>query len=136
MRDKFIALDQDKCHFMYQMCRAIAAKHVVEVGTSFGVSTMYLALAVGSHASLQAEPGLVIATEKEPTKAPKAREFWHEAGPLVESHIELREGDLRKTLASGLPTIDFLLIDSEFLLAYPLCSTKIGQYGRHWLCRL
>ena len=49
MRDKFIALDQDKCQFVYQLARAIAARNIVEVGTSFGVSTIYLALAVGQN---------------------------------------------------------------------------------------
>lgn len=36
MRDKFIALDQDKCQFLYLITRAIRAQNVVEVGTSFG----------------------------------------------------------------------------------------------------
>src|SRR6202451_2044314 len=72
MRDKFIALDQDKCQFVYQLARAIGARNIVEVGTSFGVSTIYLALAVGQNGG----EGKVIATEKESTKAEKAREHW------------------------------------------------------------
>lgn len=32
MKDKFIALDQDKCWFVYQMMLAIGARNVVEVG--------------------------------------------------------------------------------------------------------
>jgi hypothetical protein len=31
MRDKYIALDQDKCWFVYQTCLAIGARNVVEV---------------------------------------------------------------------------------------------------------
>lgn len=31
MADKYIALDQDKCWFLYQMCLAIGARNVVEV---------------------------------------------------------------------------------------------------------
>lgn len=46
---------------------------MVEAGTSFGVSTIYLALAV----------------------AEKARQHWESAGDDVEKWIELREGDLR-----------------------------------------
>lgn len=45
MLDKFIALDEDKCHFLYQLINAMGATNVVEAGTSFGVSTIYLALA-------------------------------------------------------------------------------------------
>jgi len=46
MRDKFIALEQDKCHFVYQFIRATGATNIVEAGTSFGVSSISLALAV------------------------------------------------------------------------------------------
>ena len=40
LRDKFIALDQYKYHFLYQLCRSIDARDVVEAGTSFGFSTI------------------------------------------------------------------------------------------------
>jgi predicted O-methyltransferase YrrM len=49
MRDKFIALDKDKCHFVYQLARATNAHNIAEIGTSFGVSTVYLSLALGSN---------------------------------------------------------------------------------------
>lgn len=50
MKDMFIALDADKSHFMYNLVRATGALNVVECGTSYGVSTIYLALAVGQNA--------------------------------------------------------------------------------------
>lgn len=46
MDDKLVALDRDKARLCYLLCRASAAAKVVEVGTSFGVSTIYLAAAV------------------------------------------------------------------------------------------
>lgn len=49
MVDKFVALDRDKCQLVYQLARATGARTAVEVGTSFGVSTIYLALAVGEN---------------------------------------------------------------------------------------
>lgn len=116
MRDKFIALDQDKCQFVYQLARAIGAHNVAEVGTSFGVSTIYLALAVGSNIKTSGGKGTVIGTEKESTKAEKAREFWKEAGDeLVTRHIDLREGDLLETLRDNVPSLDLVLIDSKYL---------------------
>src|SRR5215831_10200448 len=46
MADKFIALERDKAELCYQLCRALRAKRAVECGTSYGVSTIYLASAV------------------------------------------------------------------------------------------
>jgi predicted O-methyltransferase YrrM len=46
MADKFVALDPLKAEFCHQLCRALRAKRVVEIGTSNGVSTLYLAAAV------------------------------------------------------------------------------------------
>merc|ERR1712093_872350 len=75
MKDKFVALDADKCRFIYLLARSLGACNVVEAGTSFGVSTIYLALAVGQNvssgkASLGATTtaGKVIATEKNTTR--------------------------------------------------------------------
>lgn len=112
--DRFVALDPDKCALVYLLLRATGARFVVEAGTSFGVSTIYLALAVGQNATLLEAPGKVIATENEKTKAIRARQHWQRAGDEVEKWIEFREGDLRETLKTNLPeSIDFLLLDSK-----------------------
>ncbi|KAL5089554.1 hypothetical protein Trisim1_005247 [Trichoderma cf. simile WF8] len=120
MRDKFIALDQDKCQFVYQLARAIGARNIAEIGTSFGVSTIYLALAVGSNLDRFGGEGKVIATEKEHTKAERARQHWKEAGDdLVTRHIDLREGDLLETLKNDVPQLDLVLIDIWAPVALP-----------------
>ena len=46
LSDKLVALDRDKAELCYQLCRATNARRIVEIGTSFGVSTLYLAAAV------------------------------------------------------------------------------------------
>ncbi|KAI5860001.1 S-adenosyl-L-methionine-dependent methyltransferase [Durotheca rogersii] len=119
--EKFVALDPDKCALVYLLLRSTGARFVVEAGTSFGLSTIYLALAVGQNAGLApAQSAKVIATENEPTKAARAREHWRAAGDDVEKWIELREGDLRETLKTDLPEqIDFLLLDIWTPLALP-----------------
>ncbi|KAF6838011.1 O-methyltransferase [Colletotrichum musicola] len=117
--DRFVALEPDKCALVYLLLRASGARFVVEAGTSFGVSTIWLALAVGRNATAQNAEGKVIATENEPTKAKRAREHWKKAGEDVEKWIELREGDLRETLKTDLPQIDFLLLDIWSVLAMP-----------------
>ena len=104
--DKLVALDRDKAEFCYQLCRALRATRVVEAGTSFGVSTLYLAAAVRDN---QVENGIVIGTEHEPKKAEVARANFKEAG--LSEFIELREGDLRLTLQDVEAPVDFMLVD-------------------------
>lgn len=113
MLDKFIALDEDKCQFTYQLINAMGATNIVEAGTSFGVSTIYLALAVSKTKAATGKSGVVIATEKETEKAAIARKYWAQCGAEVEKEIDLREGDLLETLKSDLPEVDLLLLDSK-----------------------
>jgi predicted O-methyltransferase YrrM len=123
MLDKFIALEEDKCHFMYNLLLSIGATTIVEAGTSFGVSTIYLSLAVGRNVTTRKAQGegdvrgVVIGTEKEESKAAIARRHWQEAGEEVERWINLKVGDLNETLAGDLGLdgrkVDFLLLDSK-----------------------
>jgi predicted O-methyltransferase YrrM len=113
LSDKLVALDRDKAEFCYQVCRALGARRVVEAGTSFGVSTIFLAAAVRDNlrgnASDKGPPAVVIGTEYEPQKASAARANFAEAG--VSDFIDLREGDLRKTLIDIGGPVDFMLLD-------------------------
>ncbi|HZZ36264.1 MAG TPA: class I SAM-dependent methyltransferase [Caulobacteraceae bacterium] len=112
MADKLVALERDKAEFCYLTCRALRAKRVVEVGTSHGVSTLYLAAAVRDNGG-----GLVIGTEYEAEKAKAARANFAAAG--LDGFIELREGDLRQTLRNLEGSIDFVLIDIWVEMARP-----------------
>jgi len=136
--DKFVALERDKAEFCYALCRAIDARRIVECGTSFGVSTLYLAAAVrdniassseavgvkkassseavGVKKTSSSEPskgepvgGMVIGTEYEPRKALAARANFAAAG--LSKFIDLREGDLAVTLKAIEGPIDFVLFD-------------------------
>ncbi len=106
LSDKMVALDRDKAEFCYQLCRSLRATRVVEAGTSFGISTLYLAAAVRDN---QVENGVVIGTEHEPAKVKVARENFDAAG--LTEFIELREGDLRQTLLDVGGPVDFMLVD-------------------------
>jgi len=142
MSDKFIALDEDKSLFVYQLCRAINAKTIVEAGTSYGVSTIYLALAAAANAAATGGQSRVIGTEHEPAKAAKAREYWHECGESISSVIDLREGDLLETLKEDLKDVDLLLLDSKpfciynhaLLIGHKRAIFTDYQSGRLWLC--
>lgn len=115
--DKLVALDRDKAEFCYQLCRAKKASKIIEVGTSYGVSTIYLAAAVRDNVSAFGGDGVVIGTEYEPSKAATAREHFARAG--LSSFIELREGDLRETLTQIDGPIDFVLMDVWITMARP-----------------
>lgn len=73
---------------IYQLILATGAKNIIEAGTIYGVSTIYLALAVGRNSP----NGKVIATEKEPEKVLRAKEHWLEAGVSVDGSC----GDQRR----------------------------------------
>jgi predicted O-methyltransferase YrrM len=117
LSDKFVALDRDKAEFCYQLCRATKARRIVEVGTSYGVSTLYLAAALRENLKQWGGHGVVIGTEHEPRKATAARANFEQAG-LV-GFIDLREGDLRETLPMIEGPIDFLLVDIWVRMARP-----------------
>ena len=117
LRDKLVALDRDKAEFCYELCRALRARRVVEAGTSFGVSTLFLAAAVRDNLKAYGGDGLVIGTEHEPAKAAAARVHFAEAG--LSHIIDLREGDLRQTLATVQGPVDLMLIDIWIPMAQP-----------------
>jgi predicted O-methyltransferase YrrM len=110
--DKMVALEKDKAEFCYALCRALGAKRIVECGTSFGISTLYLAAAVrdnlASSSEAVGEPR-VIATEWEAAKAKVARQNFAAAG--LSQFIDLREGDLKDTLKVIDGPVDFVLLD-------------------------
>jgi len=116
LRDKLVALDREKAEFCYHVCRALRARRVVEAGTSFGVSTLFLAAAVRDNLRHDAR-GVVIATEYEPEKAEVARANFAAAG--LSDLIELREGDLRETLVDVGGSVDFMLVDIWTPMARP-----------------
>ena len=117
LSDKLVALDRDKAEFCYLLCRALGATRIVEAGTSYGVSTLYLAAALRDNARAGGGSEVVIGTEHEPAKAAAARANFAAAGlaPL----IDLREGDLRETLREIGGPVDFMLVDIWIPMARP-----------------
>jgi predicted O-methyltransferase YrrM len=88
---------------LYLTARAIGARTIVEFGTSFGISTIYLA------AAARANGGSVIGTELESKKVNAARANVAQAG--LAQFVSILEGDAMNTLANVKQPIDFLLLD-------------------------
>ena len=128
VRDKFVALDPEKCDLCYMLCRSIRARRVVEFGTSFGVSTIYLAAAVRDTVREERGEGIVIGTEIEPTKARVANANLADAG--LERFVDVRVGDARETLRDAGGPVDFLLLDSWIPMVRPVIDVVAPQLRR------
>jgi len=89
---------------LYLLAHASRARTIVEFGTSFGVSTIYLACAVRDNGG-----GLVVSTEMVPAKAEQARRNLADAG--LSEFVEIREGDALATLRDFGHPIDLLVND-------------------------
>jgi predicted O-methyltransferase YrrM len=120
VRDKLIPIDRGQGWLIYMLCRGLQARRVVEFGTSYGVSTLYLAAAMRDQGG-----GLVIGTEIETEKARHARGHFAEAG--VADLIELREGNALETLKDCGGLVDFLLVDGFPKLARPIIELVAPQ---------
>jgi predicted O-methyltransferase YrrM len=105
LKDIPLPVSRETGNLLYMLARSTGARHVVEFGTSLGVSTIYLAAALRDNGG-----GRVITTEFEPSKADRARQHLTEAG-LIDL-VEIREGDALETLTRDLPkTVDIVLLD-------------------------
>ena len=98
-----LAISSKQGKFIFDLLVKSKSKNIVEFGTSFGISTIYLA------AAAQVTGGHVIGSELLPEKCARAKRNFEAAG--VANVIELREGDALETLASVNDGIDFLLLD-------------------------
>lgn len=112
MQDAYIPISRQQGEFLYDLLLREEATHIVEFGTSFGISTIYLA------AAAKQTNGKVITTEILPNKCQVARHNFREAG--LEKWIEIREGDAMETLTGINDEIDFLLLDGWNDLYLPL----------------
>lgn len=97
-------------------------KNVVEFGTSFGISTIYLANAV------RTTGGKVITTELIESKALQAKQNIDAAG--LKEYVEIRIGDAMETLKSFSEPIDFLLLDGWKDLYLPLIQLLEPQFHK------
>ena len=109
----FLAVSPAGGIHLYLLARAIGAKRIVEFGTSFGVSTIYLALGVRDNGG-----GLVIGTEMVASKVASARNNIREAG--LGDYVEIREGNALDTLKDLAGPVDFLLSDGWPQYALPV----------------
>ena len=112
LKDVPLPVSRETGTLLYMLARSAGVRSIVEFGTSFGISTLFLAAALRDNGG-----GRLVTTEFEPSKVARARAHLKTGG--LDDLVEIREGDALKTLAVDLPeTIDLLLLDGAKAL-YP-----------------
>jgi len=106
MTDLRLAISPEQGCFAYQTARIISAKRIVEFGTSFGISTVYLASAIKDNGG-----GIVIGSEFVNEKVNIARENLTKLKLL--KYTDIRAGDARETLSDPGGSVDMVLLDGS-----------------------
>lgn len=100
----FIPVSPEAGRLLYTLVRGASAGTTVEFGTSYGISTIYLAAAVRDRGE-----GRVITTELNTAKAERARQYIDDAG--LSDLVDLRVGDALETLEGLERDVSFVFLD-------------------------
>lgn len=111
-KDAYLSISKEQGKDLALFIKRNNIKNIVEFGTSFGISTLYLA-----KGALETG-GNIITTELIESKARKAIETFENAG--VNELIEVRIGDAIETLKNHTTPIDLLLLDGWKDLYLPI----------------
>ena len=109
----FIPVSEDAGRFLYALVRGAAPGRVVEFGTSFGISTIYMTAAIRDRGT-----GSVVTTELQREKATAARNHFDQAGLL--GLIDLRVGDTLETLNNLTRDVSVVFLDGWKELYLPV----------------
>jgi predicted O-methyltransferase YrrM len=103
-RDEFlISVGRHTATILNTLIKGMKARTILELGTSYGYSTVWLAEAA------RATGGKLVTLEVSKNKQDYARNMLARAG--LAAHVEFRLGDARETLASLTGPFDFVLLD-------------------------
>lgn len=119
-KNAYLPISKQQGEALHQMIIEHNCKEIVEFGTSFGISTIYLADAA------RQTKGKVITTELLESKAKRALQNFKEAG--LNDLIDLRIGDAMSTLKGHSTPIDFLFLDGWKDLYLPLFKMLAHQF--------
>ncbi|MFM0207242.1 class I SAM-dependent methyltransferase [Paraburkholderia sediminicola] len=105
MKDAYMPVTPDLGMLLYLLVRSSLARTVVEFGTSFGISSIWIAAALRSNGN-----GRLVTTEMDGGKVSCARNNLREAG--LDDLVEIRAGLAEQTLREPLQhPIDLVLLD-------------------------
>ncbi|KAF0812703.1 putative O-methyltransferase [Andreprevotia sp. IGB-42] len=123
LKDVPLAVSPQTGQLLYMLARSSGAQHIVEFGTSFGISTLHLAAALRDNGG-----GKLISSEFEPAKVARAQQNLADGG--LADLVEIRVGDALQTLSRDLPSrIDLVLLDGAKAL-YPEILALLAPHLR------
>lgn len=103
-RDEFLlSVGEETAMLLYSLVKASKPQSILEIGTSYGYSTLWLAEAANAYG------GHVISLEMDTAKAEYAREKMQEAE--LADRVEFIVGDALDYLATTAQMFDFVLVD-------------------------
>lgn len=111
-KDVYLSISKEQGNELVNLITKNGIKNIVEFGTSFGISTLFLA-----QGALKTG-GNIITTELIESKAKKAIENFNKAG--VQHLIDVRIGDALDTLKGHNDPVDLLLLDGWKNLYLPI----------------
>ncbi|OXM53124.1 methyltransferase [Amycolatopsis alba DSM 44262] len=111
--DAALPVDREVGRLLYTLVRTARPSTVVEFGTSFGASTIYLGAAVRDN-----QAGRVLGVELNAGKVTAARRNLADAG--LAEFAQIVEGDAREVLADVTGPVDFVLLDGWKELYLPV----------------
>jgi predicted O-methyltransferase YrrM len=112
-QSEYLPISRQGGELLYSLIRAGRPETVVEFGTSYGISTIYLAAAVADNSV-----GRVIGTELNAAKVTAARANLYQAG--LGGVVTILAGDARETLADIPGPIGLVLLDGWKDLCLPV----------------
>ncbi|HEY3970816.1 MAG TPA: class I SAM-dependent methyltransferase [Solirubrobacteraceae bacterium] len=99
-------VEPDTAQLLAVLVRALAAKRLLELGTSNGYSTLWLADAVRSSG------GKLMSVDVDPTRSAQALE--HLSNMRLQDYVELRTEDAALTLSKAADgSVDMIFLDAE-----------------------
>ncbi len=118
----YLSISAEQGEDLHQLIKDRKLKNIVEFGTSFGISTLYLAKGV------MESGGHIITTELLASKAQQAIKNFKQAG--VDELIEVRTGDAMETLKGHDQPIDLLFLDGWKDLYLPLFNMLESNFHK------
>jgi len=132
--ERMLAIRKNTGMFYNILLKSINAKNILEIGTSFGFSTLWFADALISKNKI--DECSIITIDNEPFKRQMAQKNFEEAG--VNQIIKIKEGNAKNVL-SELSTnsknknfFDFVFIDADkenYIEYFDLCFPMVRKEG-------